>query len=306
MNRLYFSLRRNCRRTIGPARPALSRRPARRLQQQLRARAGPQREHLQHVGALDALAILDHDDSGVEAADEFGNQRGSPGMQPLALVTTTVRVALFSHMFLAANTRPTRKRASPDSRSPGERTAGSDRHRSAFRAAASGGAAAAASWATAAEPGYDPNWLLSASSKQLLDVLGALGLLEEPAERVVAELPRDVLQGPEVIARPIGRRNQQEKQLDLLAVEAGEIDPLAADGHRAHQPVDAGMLGVRHGHAAADAGAAQFLALEDRLDDALELVGLDFSRLEQRLDHLANGPFFIRRRPDRRESPHDS
>ena len=103
-----------------------------------------------------------------------------------------------------------------------------------------------------------------------------LRLLEETAERVVAELPRDVLQAPAVVAGPVGRRNQQEEQVDGLAVEAGEIDARGADRHRAHQAIDAGVLGVRDGHAAADAGAAQFLALEDGLDDALEFAGSTF------------------------------
>ena len=61
--------------------------------------------------------------------------------------------------------------------------------------------------------------------QQLLDVFRRLGLLEEAAEGVVAELPRDVLQRPQVVAGPVGRRNQQEEQVDRLAVEAGEIDP---------------------------------------------------------------------------------
>ena len=35
---------------------------------------------------------------------------------------------------------------------------------------------------------------------------------------------------------------------------------------------------------------------EDRLDDALELVGVDLARLGQRLDHFANGSFFVHAR----------
>ena len=126
-----------------------------------------------------------------------------------------------------------------------------------------------------------------------MNVLHALGLLEEAAEGVVAELAGDVLQRPQVIARPVGRGNQEEEQVDDLAVEAGEIDPLGADGHGAHQVVDAGVLGVGHGHAAADAGAAQFLAFENRLDDALELLRFDLPCPAQCLDHFADRPFLV-------------
>jgi len=43
------------------------------------------------------------------------------------------------------------------------------------------------------------------------DVLRRFGLFEKTAKRVVAELPGNVLQGPQVIAGPVGRRNQKEK-----------------------------------------------------------------------------------------------
>ena len=78
----------------------------------------------------------------------------------------------------------------------------------------------------------------------------------------------------QMIARAVGGRNQQEEQMHDLAVEAGEIDPQGADGHRADQAVDAGVLGMGDGDAAADAGAAQFLALQDRLDNVFELGGV--------------------------------
>ena len=90
-----------------------------------------------------------------------------------------------------------------------------------------------------------------------------------------------------------GGEISRKNKLHLLAVEAVEIDAFAADGHGAHQAFDAGVLGVRHGDAAADAGAAQLLALQDRLDDALDFVGRDFSGFEQRPDHLANGAFLV-------------
>ena len=54
---------------------------------------------------------------------------------------------------------------------------------------------------------------------------GDFGLLEKAAKRIVAELPGDVFQGAKVVAGPVGRGNQEEEQVDRLAVEAGEVDP---------------------------------------------------------------------------------
>ena len=53
-----------------------------------------------------------------------------------------------------------------------------------------------------------------------------------------------------------------------FAVQAGEIDALRADGHGPDQVIDAGVFGMGNGDAPADTGAAQFLALQDGLDDA--------------------------------------
>ena len=78
-----------------------------------------------------------------------------------------------------------------------------------------------------------------------------------------------------------------------LAVKAGEIDALAADGHRPDEAVDAGVLRVRNGDSAADAGAAEFLALENRLDDALVFILLDFARFAKRLHHFSDGALFV-------------
>src|SRR5262249_28795952 len=65
--------------------------------------------------------------------------------------------------------------------------------------------------------------------QEVQHIVRRLGLLEEAAEGVVTQLARDALQRPQVVAWPIGRRDEQKEQLHLLAVEAVEIDPLAAD-----------------------------------------------------------------------------
>src|SRR5262245_34067051 len=132
--------------------------------------------------------------------------------------------------------------------------------------------------------------------QELQDFLGVPGLLEKPAKGLVAQLARDVFQGPQVIARTIGRRNQQEENADFFSIEAVESDALAADGHGSDQSLHARVFGVRDGDAAADAGAAQLLALHDGLDDAVQLLGLDFSRGQERLGHLSDDAFFVFRR----------
>src|SRR5215469_183408 len=85
-------------------------------------------------------------------------------------------------------------------------------------------------------------------------------------------------------------------------VEAVEVDALGTDGHRPHKPLDAGMLGVRHGHAATDTRAAQLLSLQDRLDDALILALGDLVGRKQGLHHFPDHALFVVRRyfsPDR-------
>ena len=72
--------------------------------------------------------------------------------------------------------------------------------------------------------------------------------------------------------------------------------PVGTDRNRADQAIDAGVLGVGHGHAPADAGAAQFFTLQNRFDNALELGRIDSLGVDQRLDHLADGPFLVERR----------
>src|SRR5260221_3091445 len=108
--------------------------------------------------------------------------------------------------------------------------------------------------------------------QQQTDIVGRLCLFKELAKRLVSQLPRNVLERAKVISGTIGRRDEDEKQLDLLSVEAVEIDPFLAHAHGSHEAIDARMLGVRDGHAAANSDASQFLALPDRLDDSLDFT----------------------------------
>ena len=64
--------------------------------------------------------------------------------------------------------------------------------------------------------------------QQLANILHALSLLQEAAERVVAQLPGDIFERPQVIARAIRRRHQQEEQMHLVAVQAVEVNAVVA------------------------------------------------------------------------------
>src|SRR5437868_433901 len=91
-----------------------------------------------------------------------------------------------------------------------------------------------------------------------------------------------------MIARAVGRRNQKKQQMNLIAVEAVEVHPFAADSYRSHEPLYAAVLGVWDRHTAANSSAAQLFALHNGGNDALHFAGGDRPRLGQRLDQLAN------------------
>src|SRR5262245_6739933 len=110
---------------------------------------------------------------------------------------------------------------------------------------------------------------------QVPDDLAGGGLAEGPDEAVVPQAAGDVFQGPQVVAGTVLGRDEQDEHVDRLAVEAVEAHPRARQGHGADEAVHAAVLGVGDGHAAADAGGAEQLALEDRLDDVLRLVPLE-------------------------------
>ena len=86
----------------------------------------------------------------------------------------------------------------------------------------------------------------------------------------------------------IGRRKQQEDEIDRHVVDRGELDRLGELGEQADDPVEPGHFAVRDRHAAAEAGRAQPLALCQSLGDMAcvepELAfGQPGQRLEQRL-----------------------
>src|SRR6516162_3127330 len=98
------------------------------------------------------------------------------------------------------------------------------------------------------------------------DLFPRLGRPQGADEAVVPERTGHVLQGAQMIARPVLRRDEQHEHVDGFAVEAVEGDALARNGYGADEALDAVVLGVRDGDAPADAGRAEELALEDGPD----------------------------------------
>src|SRR6476619_6113743 len=105
--------------------------------------------------------------------------------------------------------------------------------------------------------------MIAPTLEQSPDRLARAGRPQRPHETVVAQGPRYVLQRSEMIAGPILRRDEQHEHIDRLAVQRVEGDAAIGDRDSADEPVDAGVLGMRNGDAAADAGRAERLALED-------------------------------------------
>jgi hypothetical protein len=128
--------------------------------------------------------------------------------------------------------------------------------------------------------------------QELLDGSRIFGSLEQLAERVVPKLPRDALERPEVVAGTVGRRYEQEKELNGLAIKALEVDPLLAHGHGPDESGHARVLRVRHGHTPADPGAPKIFSLEDGLDDALFIGSGDLAGIDERTNHLADDALF--------------
>src|SRR5436190_11631572 len=76
-------------------------------------------------------------------------------------------------------------------------------------------------------------------------------LAQRADEAVVTQAAGDVLQGAQVVAGAVLRRDQQHEHVDGLAVEAVEGDAPARDADGADQAVHGGVLAVRDGHGAA-------------------------------------------------------
>src|SRR5262249_5566349 len=76
-----------------------------------------------------------------------------------------------------------------------------------------------------------------------------------------------------------------------FSVQAVERHPRTRQSHRADQPINTVVLGVRYGNPAADAGRAEQFPLQDRLDNILDLASLEVTRRTQALHHLADDRF---------------
>ena len=91
-----------------------------------------------------------------------------------------------------------------------------------------------------------------------------------------------------MVAGAVLRRDQEHEDVHRLGVDRLERYAVGGDGHGADQAVDAVVLGVGDGDAAADAGRAELLALEDGPDDVVGDVAGDVAGGAQAVDDLAD------------------
>ena len=85
--------------------------------------------------------------------------------------------------------------------------------------------------------------------------------------RRIAQDAGDPRQRLQMIGAGALRREQHEDEVDRLVVERIEIDRAREPRKDADQPVERAQLAVRDGDALADAGRAQALALQQRVED---------------------------------------
>ena len=103
----------------------------------------------------------------------------------------------------------------------------------------------------------------------------------------VAQQARNARQRLQVVGARGFRRQQQENQIDRLAVERLEIDRLVQPREQAEQPTELRQLAVRNGDAIADAGRAELLALQQHFEDRALVLAGQFGRARgQLLDRL--------------------
>src|SRR5579875_249994 len=96
-----------------------------------------------------------------------------------------------------------------------------------------------------------------------------------------------------MIAGAVLRRYEQDEDMNRLSIEAVEGDVFVREGDGADKAFDAVVLGVRNGHASADAGRAEKLAFEDGPDDVFQVGAAELAGSPQALDHGADDAFFI-------------
>src|SRR5262245_32434548 len=104
--------------------------------------------------------------------------------------------------------------------------------------------------------------------------LGVARLPKLASDVGIAQQASDPRQRLQMIGAGRFRRQQQEDEIDRLAVERFELHRTVEPGEQAEQMVELGQLAVRYGYAVADSGRAELLALQQNLEDrALALPG---------------------------------
>lgn len=108
-----------------------------------------------------------------------------------------------------------------------------------------------------------------------------LRLTEKADEPFVLEVSRDVLKSPEMISGLVRRRDQEEKDVDFLAVEGGELNAVARECDGPYQTVDRGMTRVRHRDTLTDPRRTEFFSPEDGAPDAVQVALGDLTGVVQ-------------------------
>ena len=91
-----------------------------------------------------------------------------------------------------------------------------------------------------------------------IDRLGIAGGAQFLGDVLVAEQPRDPRQRLQMVGPGALRRQQQEYQIDRLAIHRLEIDRAFETGKQSEQFFQLGKLAVRDGDTVADGGGAEF------------------------------------------------
>jgi hypothetical protein len=129
--------------------------------------------------------------------------------------------------------------------------------------------------------------------KQLLDLRNPFRLPRKPTKRSIASQSSYSFQGPDMIVRRFGRRNQQEKHVHELAVKARKLNSCLADRHNASSLWHTRVFGMRDRYTMPHSGTAQFLTSQDCFDDTIELVTAQISCVQQSLGQFANNAFSV-------------
>ena len=128
---------------------------------------------------------------------------------------------------------------------------------------------------------------VSNTAAVMLMLAGTAAAQTAPAAPTSQAPPPETLPTVEVIGTSRFGREQQENEIDRLAVQRFKVDGPFQAGKQAKQLVELRELAMGDGNAVADAGRAELLPLQQRLENhPLALAGQFRGAGGQFLDHL--------------------